>query len=336
MNSTLKSFFYTYFLFGISLGEVYAQFQGPVGSPGSPALFKDTNLFKSWATSCSVIRGFQNITDTSLGRTSVGNAESAVGKAGETGGVVSLGDGGHATLTFAKPISNGEGADFAVFENGFSDEFLELAFVEVSSDGNRYVRFPSVSNTQNTRQIGPFDNWAKAELLINLAGKYRLFYGTPFDLEELKDSLGIKIDSITHIRIIDVIGNINAPFAQKDSKANIINDPFPTAYPSGGFDLDAIGVIHERLSSQQPVDEGEHSQALIYPCPANDFLFLKQSDSNCKWQILNGLGKLILEEETIKGEAVTKISVTNLKAGSYYFKIYQPDQSSKTIQFYKL
>ena len=36
-----------------------------------------------------------------------------------------VGDGGSAILTFDTPIANGPGFDFAVFENGFSDTFLE-------------------------------------------------------------------------------------------------------------------------------------------------------------------------------------------------------------------
>ena len=69
-----------------------------------------------------------------------------------------------ATVTFASPIYNGEGPDFAVFENGFDidDEydptgvlhFLELAFVEVSSDGENFFRFPAVTNVPSTARKG--------------------------------------------------------------------------------------------------------------------------------------------------------------------------------------
>ena len=58
---------------------------------------------------------------------------------------VALGQGGTATLTFAQPITNGPGYDFAVFGNGFSDghpEWVKPAFVEVSSDGVNFFRFP--------------------------------------------------------------------------------------------------------------------------------------------------------------------------------------------------
>ena len=69
----------------------------------------------------------------------------AFGPAGtDTTAVVVLGNGGTITLTFASPITDGASWDFAVFENSFaSDLFLELGFVEVSSDGSHFARFDS-------------------------------------------------------------------------------------------------------------------------------------------------------------------------------------------------
>ena len=54
---------------------------------------------------------------------------------GTASDAVSLGRGGAITLGFDAPIRDGLGFDFAVFENSFSDAFLELAYVEVSSNG---------------------------------------------------------------------------------------------------------------------------------------------------------------------------------------------------------
>jgi hypothetical protein len=33
-------------------------------------------------------------------------------------------------------------------------------------------------------------------------------------------------------------------YATRDNAGRIINDPFPTPYPSSGFDIDAVGIIH--------------------------------------------------------------------------------------------
>ena len=116
---------------------------------------------------------------------SFGLVDNALGKSDATianpNPVVSLGDGGHITLSFATPITNGPGADFAVFENGFADSFLELAFVEVSSDGTNFFRFPSHSLTSTGAQVASFGTLDTTNI-DGLAGKYRAGFGTPFDL----------------------------------------------------------------------------------------------------------------------------------------------------------
>ena len=131
------------------------------------------------------------------------------GSAGEaTTNAISLGDGGYAILTFEKPIINGDGFDFAVYENSFNDYFLELAFVEVSSDGLNFVRFPATSLTPTDRQIAG-DGTIDATNINNLAGKYRVGWGTPFDLEELRDSANIDINNISVTIFINIFGRIN-------------------------------------------------------------------------------------------------------------------------------
>ncbi|MCS6933717.1 MAG: T9SS type A sorting domain-containing protein [Chitinophagales bacterium] len=245
--------------------HLHAQFPGPVGTPGSTAIYKDSPIFIAWATACSVVRGYQNIADPTLGFTSHGDSSQATGIADGTG-VVSLGDGGYAILTFAKPITNGPGFDFAVFENAFNDQFLELAFVEVSSDGINFFRFPATSHTPTSSQVGPFSNTGDATKLNNLAGKYRVLYGTPFDLQELDTVVGLNINFITHVKIIDVVGSIDPQYATYDHWGNAINDPFPTAFATGGFDLDAVGVIHEL--STVSLDDIDRHEPKLYPNPA--------------------------------------------------------------------
>src|SRR5262249_31074103 len=132
----------------------------------------------------------------------------------------------------------------AVFENGFADGFLELAFVEVSTNGADFARFPAVSLTPTATQIGSFGT-LDATNLNNLAGKYRAGFGTPFDLSVVAGlSPAVDVAAIHFVRIIDVVGSINPALATHDSLGNAINDPYPTAFASGGFDLDAVGAIH--------------------------------------------------------------------------------------------
>ena len=258
-----------------------AQFAPAAGQPGTTAMYKDSSAFTGWAVSCNVLRGFIDIEDTTQtytqgdstsNRAFFGSAEKAVGKAGGAQDVVSLGDGGSAVLTFAHPITDGPGPDFAVFENGFkaqsgSGYYLELAFVEVSTDGKHYVRFPAVSLTQDSLQVDGFGPLNPTKI-HNLAGKYVAGYGTPFDLRELADSSGIDIDSINYVRIVDVVGDLDSAFARYDSRGHKINDPWPTPFWTGGFDLDAVGVVHEKEVTGTAVLKSM-PQLKVYPNPAN-------------------------------------------------------------------
>ncbi|MFT5860006.1 MAG: hypothetical protein ACI865_002114 [Flavobacteriaceae bacterium] len=241
-----------------------AQFSGPSGSPGTEAMHKDSSDFVDWAVGCFLERGYLDISNPGLGLTDFGNAINVTGPS--DGQVASLGDSGIAVIIFVSPIFNGPGNDFAVFENSFSSTFLELAFVEVSSDGINYFRFPATSNTPTNAQIGPFDSVGDATLLNNLAGKHMANYGTPFDLEELVGTPGLNLQNITHVKIIDVVGSISSAFGSQDQFGTFINDPFPTAFTSGGFDIESVGVIN-----QQPLGFSSLSEqltVLIYPNPA--------------------------------------------------------------------
>ncbi len=57
-----------------------------------------------------------------------------------------------------------------------SSSFLELAFVEVSTDSVHFVRFPAVSLTNPAVQTGAFGT-TDARNIHNLAGKYIANYG---------------------------------------------------------------------------------------------------------------------------------------------------------------
>jgi len=251
------------FLWGSS--SLYAQYAPAAGKLGSTAIHKDSAVFIAWATDCDVYRGREDASNKASPFASFGNKHDAIGKA--DGSVVSLGDAGYAVLTFDPPIANGPGFDFAVFENGFSDTYLELAFVEVSSDGVRFVRFPSVSLTDTQVQVGTFGQ-VNPERIDNLAGKYRVFWGTPFDLALLADSQELNINAITSVRIIDVVGSITDSLASRDHFGRIINDPFPTAFESGGFDLDAVGVIHNTANLSTLNAVANENRVRVYPSPA--------------------------------------------------------------------
>lgn len=228
--------------------EEPTSFCGAVGTPGCTAIRYDSNIVAGWATGCVVDRGLVDIANPNGPRAQYGADSAGTGPATTNSMLaVSLGDGGSATLTFAQPIRNIEGPDFAVFENGIVSDvtgnaFLELAFVEVSTDGVNFVRFPATSLTPTETQMGGFGE-VDPTMINNLAGKYQIGYGTPFDLEELRDSTAIDINNINYVRLVDVVGTIDPQYASRDSKGRIVNDPYPTAFNSSGYDLTGVAVL---------------------------------------------------------------------------------------------
>ena len=182
-------------------------------------------------------------------------------------GLASLGDAavgeaaGSIVVTFGQPIRNGVGGDFAVFENAFGTEsiFAELAFVSVSSDGIFFSQFQTTSLTtlpdedDSTPPLATdldagfgleFANIPGRDFISGFAGAEPTNFGTVFDLENLiSDPLVVSGDvdltNIQFIRLEDVPGD--GRFA--DSSGRPIFDAFSPGNATGGFDLDAIGIV---------------------------------------------------------------------------------------------
>lgn len=309
-----------FFVFAINFLFISAQTYAPAaGFPGSSAIHADSSIFVAWATGVQVERAYIDIAFPEKGKVSFGADSLALGKAKGGGHVVSLGDGGFAVLTFDISIKNGEGADFAVFENGFfindtsNLAFLEFAYVSVSTNGKEYVGFPAVSDIPYELQQNSF-GYSDAALVHNLAGKYTSGYGTPFDLDEIKElceGSSVDVNNIKFIKITDVIGTISSDFCSYDSQSNIINDPYPTAFPSGGFDLDAIGVINRKTD----MDSGIY----FYPNPCtNEIYFPEQKNGNILYyEIYDTSGKIQIKDKN----TTNKIELSKLEKGMYILKL---------------
>ena len=95
----------------------------------------------------------------------------------------------------------------------------------------------------------------------------------------------------------------------RDSKGRKINDPYPTAYPTSGFDLDAIGVINESISSSQPA---------IWPNPLTtnsiQISGLKTAETT-DLKVINTSGRIVGAWKSLPVGASFQI---NLPAGIYY------------------
>lgn len=236
-----------YLLAALSLGcsagepgapcEVRDTYPPPAGQTGSTAVARDDPAIVGWARGLVEPVGYGSDVNEEWK-----TPEKALGPAaGGSADIVSLGNGGTIVLTFDPAISDGEGFDLAVFENGVDDTFLELAFVEVSSDGITFVRFPGVYlGDQPVEAFGAMDTTRIGQL----AGKYRNGQGTPFDLMSLAGTVEVlngTLDpkNVGYVKIVDIMGDGNT----LDCRGHPVYDPHPTA-GSAGFDLDAVAVLN--------------------------------------------------------------------------------------------
>lgn len=243
----------------------------PIGLSGDVSIHYQNSSIKAWAT------GYENYNVGYAVDAQWQTPEKAIGAVqADNFDVVVLGNGGSITMTFSSGIKNGTGFDFAVFENSniVADEgspagmgFWELAYVEVSSDGNHFVRFPNFYLGGAT--ISAYGQHA-GSLIYNLASKYMVDYGHCFDLGELEyaynyitssdcefteeycnDFLAnyqyLDLDNVAYVRVIDIIGDGSC----YGSDGYEIYDPHLT-YGSGGFDLQGIAVMNIASTSSVP------------------------------------------------------------------------------------
>ena len=203
----------------------------------------DPALMSAWATSVDeIVRGPLDIAQPLLGTASFGVGANALGPAtADNMDVVSLGDGGHATLYFETGIGDGPGDDFAVYENGFffaGGLFAEFAFVEVSTDGMIFARLPA--ETVHTATV-PSGGGVDPTDYGNFAGDQPLGVGTGFDLADLAGdpavtSGDVDLNDIQYVRVVDVIGDGSI----LDSTGQPVYDPLHDDLP------------HRRLRTSRP------------------------------------------------------------------------------------
>jgi hypothetical protein len=189
------------------------------------------------------------------------------GAGGSSGSVdvVSLGAGGSLTLGFDAPLMDGPGADFMVFENPFFmghglDCFAEVFFVEVSSDGQNFARFPASyvgPQSSGPFSVAPIGSWSGLGGATPVYAHGVLYPGIDprdaaraggdaFDLSDLREDPLVKAGKvllyrITQIRFVDIIDG-----TQRDVQNRLIRDP-----SHGSADIDGVAVLHF-LGGQDP------------------------------------------------------------------------------------
>lgn len=221
--------------------------------PIDPAIPYNDDRIQGWATGVEAYYRAD-------GETGFSDANRALGAAGTSVyDIVSLGDldteaiasgdpPGHLVLSFGVTIANGPGPDLAVFENGISNDYCELVFVEVSTDGETFARFGDTVFGAASAPVGGYA-FIDATYIYNLAGKHKVGFGTPFDLEQLAEhpqvtSGQVDLNNIHFVRLVDIPGSGH----WSDDSGNPIYDSWLT-YDSGGADIDGVAVLNTPSSS---------------------------------------------------------------------------------------
>jgi hypothetical protein len=172
--------------------------------------------------------------------------------------VLSLGEGGDVTLGFDVTLVDGPGADLTVSENGFvigggSSVFAEILFVEVSTDGATFARFPS-RYVGTGSVMGAYRGVAGgmpvvADVTTGLVDPLDplLSGGEALDLADLAQepavqSGAVDLSAVHFVRLVDVLPG------ETDSFGTPLGG-------SGGPDVDAVTVLNSDVSStaSQPV-----------------------------------------------------------------------------------
>lgn len=199
--------------------------------------------------------------------------------------ILSLGIGGSVTLAFDVTITDGPGADLTVFENGFvfgGGNYSEVAFVEVSTDGVAFARFPSryagPPGPQAPFGALPFGTFSG--LAGGLPGIANVFTnaidpfdpvvsgGESFDLAELTQhplvlAGTVDLANVHYVRIVDMVSGVDV-----DSFGVMIQDNGGAS----GADIDAVAVI-QHVGNQVPtgpsVDLFQDAQGYLH-CVLSD------------------------------------------------------------------
>jgi hypothetical protein len=114
-----------------------------------------------------------------------------------------------------------------------------------------------------------------------------------------------------------VVGSIHRNFCSYDTQQNIINDPYPTDFISGGFDIDALGIIHQ-LYPTSTLNEGKENIVSIYPNPCQNQLYIQSSEKIKRGTVVSLEGKVIWKSKEIDQN---NIDVSSLKEGIYLLKL---------------
>jgi hypothetical protein len=121
--------------------------------------------------------------------------------------------------------------------------------------------------------------------------------------------------------------------ASHDQAGKKINDPYPTNFPTGGFDLDAVAAMHMYATgiATNNVNKGIG----FYPNPASENITVHtaQNSSEQQIRIVSVTGTEMMRVNTTGQE--TEVSTTQLPAGFYQVMVFDNNQTVWTGKLVK-
>lgn len=255
--------------------------------------------------------------------------------------VHSLGVGGSLTVQMAVPVRDGPGVDFLVAENafatgGFGLVFGEVAFVEVSSNGVDFARFParyrgpdSDPGAFGVVDLAHFENLAGTVPV--LAGSVAFPNADPedvveaggdaFDLADLRTDplvgLGLlDLTAITQVRLADVRSSIDL-----DAAGRRVRD-----CGSGSADIDAVTAI-------QHANNNATNGPVLQLAIGVDGRFTLAIDDPDGWQDLDG-ASLRASVQGLPMDAAALLSACQVtRADAQGFTLSLPTSLPPTLRF---
>jgi hypothetical protein len=117
------------------------------------------------------------------------------------------------------------------------------------------------------------------------------------------------------------VGSLNPSYGTKDALGRFINDPWPTAFESGGFDLDAVGVMHF----------SEKNLPLVWPSilPSGADFSVLFPDGSRNYVLSSAKGEILLRFSSESNQPLRLPE--NIRSGIYLIRSLETGSSVKLL-----
>jgi len=230
---------------------------------------------------------------------------------------------------------------FSMFYSAYADNYdvrIRLTLDNVTSR-DTLLQFGAVSSATDgiDKSLGEFelppflppefDLYAVFDLDSNIVDgifSYKDFRSVPADVDEFfhryRIELNKRVNSVVTITWENMTDEIK--FARiSDELALIFNVDMKTTNQVviDNQSLSRIPIVIDVVYKKGPTSVNDNNdEFLIYPNPANEKIFIQNSENLCKIELIDELSKIFFLSEQINGH----INVSNFPNGIYFLKLY--------------